>query len=92
VNEQNGACEVMDWSTKVFVDHFSTVYTHLIALLVRRRPELSSSSDDVGWGDVDWIGVAQDRGRCRALVNSVMNLRFVGWKTRGKEATRKSKA
>jgi hypothetical protein len=24
---------------------------------------------------VDWIGLAQDRNRCRALVNSVMNLR-----------------
>jgi hypothetical protein len=30
---------------------------------------------DVGWGDVDWIGLAQDRGRTRALVNSVLNLR-----------------
>jgi hypothetical protein len=27
---------------------------------------------EVGWGDVDWIGM--DRGRCRALVNSVLNL------------------
>jgi hypothetical protein len=24
---------------------------------------------------VDWIGLAQDRGRWRALVNSVLNLR-----------------
>jgi hypothetical protein len=30
---------------------------------------------EVGWGDVDWIGLAQDRNRCRALVNSVLNLR-----------------
>jgi hypothetical protein len=28
-----------------------------------------------GWGDVDWIGLAQDRNRWRALVNSVLNLR-----------------
>jgi hypothetical protein len=28
---------------------------------------------EVGWGDVDWIGLAQDRGRWRALVNSVLN-------------------
>jgi hypothetical protein len=27
---------------------------------------------EVGWGDVDWIGLAQDRWR--ALVNSVLNL------------------
>jgi hypothetical protein len=31
---------------------------------------------EVGWGDVDWIGLAQDRNRWRALVISVMNLRF----------------
>jgi hypothetical protein len=30
---------------------------------------------EVGWGDVDWIGLAQDRNRWRALVNSVMSLR-----------------
>jgi hypothetical protein len=28
----------------------------------------------VGWGDVEWIGLAQDRDRWRALVNSVLNL------------------
>jgi hypothetical protein len=28
------------------------------------------------WGeDMDWIDLAQDRDRCRALVNTVMNLR-----------------
>jgi hypothetical protein len=30
---------------------------------------------EVGWDNVDWIGLAQDRGRWRALVNSVLNLR-----------------
>jgi hypothetical protein len=29
---------------------------------------------DVGWSDVDWIGLAQDRNRWRALVSSVLNL------------------
>jgi hypothetical protein len=29
----------------------------------------------IGLSVVDWIGVAQDRYRWRALVNSVMNLR-----------------
>jgi hypothetical protein len=28
----------------------------------------------VGWGDVDWTGLAQYRNRWRALVNLVMNL------------------
>jgi hypothetical protein len=31
---------------------------------------------EVGWGDMDWIGLAQDRDRLRVLVNSVLNLRF----------------
>jgi hypothetical protein len=30
---------------------------------------------EVGWGDVDWIGLAMDRNRWRAVVNSVLNLR-----------------
>jgi hypothetical protein len=31
---------------------------------------------EVGWGDEDWIGLAQDRDRWRALVNLVLNLRI----------------
>jgi hypothetical protein len=31
---------------------------------------------EVGWGDVDWIGLAQDRNRWRDLVNVVINFRF----------------
>jgi hypothetical protein len=30
---------------------------------------------EIGWEGVDWIYVAQDRDRWRALVNTVMNLR-----------------
>jgi transcription termination factor 2 len=29
---------------------------------------------EFGWGDMDWIGLAQDTNRWRALVNSVLNL------------------
>jgi hypothetical protein len=29
----------------------------------------------VVWGDVEWIGVLQDKDKWRALVNSVLNLR-----------------
>jgi hypothetical protein len=30
---------------------------------------------EVEWGDVGWIGLAEDRDRWRALVNSVLKLR-----------------
>jgi hypothetical protein len=32
---------------------------------------------EIGRGGVDWIGLAQDRDRWRARVNSVMNLRVL---------------
>jgi hypothetical protein len=38
---------------------------------LHKRPNLV----EVGWGDVDWIGLAQDMDRWRALVNAVLNLR-----------------
>jgi hypothetical protein len=28
---------------------------------------------EVGWGDVDWIALAKDKNRWRAVVNSVLN-------------------
>jgi hypothetical protein len=30
---------------------------------------------EVGWGDVDCIGLAEDRNRRGSLVNSILNLR-----------------
>jgi hypothetical protein len=43
----------------------------------RRRWEDNIKMDlqEVGWDDVAWIDIAQDRDRWRALVNAVMNLR-----------------
>jgi hypothetical protein len=32
---------------------------------------------ETGWGSVDWIQLAQDRDRWRAVVNTVMNLRVL---------------
>jgi hypothetical protein len=31
---------------------------------------------EIGLGDMDWIDLVQDRDQWRALVNTVMNLRF----------------
>jgi hypothetical protein len=30
---------------------------------------------EVGWGDVDWSGLAQDKEKCKTLVKAVINLR-----------------
>jgi hypothetical protein len=30
---------------------------------------------EIRWGGMDWIDLAQDRDKCRALVNTVMNFR-----------------
>jgi hypothetical protein len=44
----------------------------------RRRWEDNIKMDlqEVGWVDMDWIDMAQDRDRWRAVVNAVMNLRI----------------
>jgi hypothetical protein len=43
----------------------------------RRRWEDNIKMDlqEVGWKGVDWIDMAQDRDRWRAVVSAVMNLR-----------------
>jgi hypothetical protein len=41
----------------------------------RWEDNIKMDLQDVGCGDMDGIGLAQDRDRWRALVNAVMNLR-----------------
>jgi hypothetical protein len=45
----------------------------------RRRWEDGIKMDlrEIGWGGVQWIQLAQDRDRWRAVVNAVMNLRVL---------------
>jgi hypothetical protein len=40
----------------------------------RRWDNIKMDLQEVGWG-MDWIKLAQDRGRWRTLVNAVMSLR-----------------
>ena len=41
----------------------------------RWEDNIKMDLQDVGCGGIDWIDLAQDRYRWRALVNAVMNLR-----------------
>jgi hypothetical protein len=63
------------------------VYRILVGKPERRRPFGRSRSRwedgikmdlrEIGWGGVEWIHLAQDRDRWRAVVNAVMNLRVL---------------
>jgi hypothetical protein len=63
-----------------------TLYWILVGKPERKRPLETSRCrwDDnikmylreIGWGGIDWIDLAQDRNRWRALVNTAMNLGF----------------
>ena len=43
--------------------------------MCRWEDNIKMDLQEVGCGDMDWIKLAQDRGRWQALVNAVMNLR-----------------
>jgi hypothetical protein len=59
-------------------------YGILVGKLERKRPlgtprhrwvdNIEIDLREIGWDDVDWIDLAQDRDQWRTLVNTVMNL------------------
>ena len=63
------------------------VYRVLVGKLEGRRPlgrprrrwvdNIRMDLQEVGYGYMDWIGLAQDRDKWRTLVSAVMNLRFL---------------
>ena len=41
----------------------------------RWKDTIKMNIQEIEWGGIDWIDLAQDGNRSRALVNAVMNLR-----------------
>jgi hypothetical protein len=41
----------------------------------RREDNINMDFQEVGWGGMDWIDMAQDRDRWRAVVSALMNFR-----------------
>jgi hypothetical protein len=74
----------MGWTCSAFGER-KGVHNVLVRKLERKRPRgrhrrrwennIKMDRQEVGRGDVDWIELAQDRDRWRALMNAVMNLR-----------------
>jgi hypothetical protein len=75
----------MRWAGHVARMGFRGAYSILIGRPEGRRPlgrprrrwenNIKMDLTEIGFGDVDWIHLAQNRDRWRALVNTVMNLR-----------------
>jgi hypothetical protein len=42
---------------------------------LRREDNINMNLQEMGWGGMDWIVLAQDRDKWRALVNALMNCR-----------------
>jgi hypothetical protein len=72
----------MRWTGRVAVERRGA-YRVLVRRSEGKRPLGRSSWKDnikmdlheVGWGDMDWMYLAEVRDRWRAIVNAVMNLR-----------------
>jgi hypothetical protein len=74
----------MKWAGHSTNGEKRNVYRLLVGKPEGKRPlgkpryrwvDIKMDLGEVGWGDVDWIGLAKDRSRWRAVVNSVLNLR-----------------
>jgi hypothetical protein len=87
INRQNKSRR-MRWAGHVArMGEGRNVYRVLVGKFEGKRPlgrpgcrwenEIKLDLREVGWGVVDWIHLAQDRDRWRAVVNAVMNIRVL---------------
>jgi hypothetical protein len=73
----------LDWRGMLHVWETGEVHTGFWCGHLRERPRrrwennITNGFQEVGWGAMDWIDLAQDRDRWRALVNAAMNLRVL---------------
>jgi hypothetical protein len=77
-DEMGGPCSTNGGRRRTLIDYWWESQRERDALGRPRRrwvDNIRMDLGEVGWGDVDWIGLAKDRTRWRALVNSVLNLR-----------------
>jgi hypothetical protein len=76
----------MRWAGHVaFMEEVRGAYNILVRRPEGRRPlgrprhrwedKIKMGFGEIGFGDVDWINLAQDRDRWQALVNTVINFR-----------------
>jgi hypothetical protein len=42
----------------------------------RWEDDITMDVGEIGWGDINWIHLAQDKNQWRASVNTVLNLRL----------------
>ena len=82
---------VIEWRRMRWAEHVARtgeergVYRVLVGKPEGRRPmgrprrrwvdNIRTNLQELGYGYMDWIGLAQDRDRWRTLVSAVMNLR-----------------